>query len=243
LLSLLVILSAVSIGLYYVLPRLYQQYIQPVQDNTDQLEQLRVQQIQNEQTLTELDARLAEIETAQAGQAGAIATLETRVGDLEAGIAAHTETLARLEQMQATLQAQSDAAGVELEQQVQLLKAMELLSRARLFMYQSNFGLAEQDVLIARNLLAALQPDAPESLADDLTAVILRLDLTLSNLPGFPVAARDDLDIAWQILLGGLPPAQPFSAGTPIPDTTLTPTPAVSLTPTAELTVTVTPTP
>lgn len=243
LLSLLIILGAVSIGLYYVLPRLYQQYLQPVQENTDQLEQLRDQQIQNEQTLTELGARLAGIETAQAGQVETIATLETRLGDLEAGIAAHTETLAQLEQMQATLQSRTDAAGVELEQQIQLLKAMELLSRARLFMYQSNFGLAEQDVLIARNLLAAVQPDAPESLADDLTAVILRLDLTLSNLPNFPVAASDDLDIAWQILLGGLPQGQPFSAGTPIPDTTLTPTTEASLTPTVEATVTVTPTP
>ena len=52
----------------------------------------------------------------------------------------------------------------ELERQVNLLKSMELLSRARLFMYQSNFGLAEQDVQIARNVLATVQGMRPRSL-------------------------------------------------------------------------------
>jgi hypothetical protein len=58
--------------------------------------------------------------------------------------------------------------------------------------------------------------------------VLLRLDLTLSNLPSFPVAASDDLDIAWQVLLGGLPPTEP----TPAPTTTVEPLPQPSATPT-----------
>ncbi|HSG43822.1 MAG TPA: hypothetical protein VLA72_11755 [Anaerolineales bacterium] len=43
---------------------------------------------------------------------------------------------------------------------------------------------------------------------------IFRLDLVLKNLPAFPVAASNDLDIAWQILIDGYP----------VP-TTATPTP------------------
>ena len=82
-------------------------------------------------------------------------------------------------------------------------------------MYQSNFGLAEQDVQIARNVLATVQRDAPEELAEDLETVLLHLDLALSNLPSFPVAASDDLDIGWQILLTGSAPTPTAAAGTP----------------------------
>ena len=243
LLFVVVVLTALSIGLYYLLPRLYQQYVVPVQENTDQLAQLRDQQAENEQAIADLQTRLAEIESAQADQSEAFAALEARLGDLETEIAAHTETLAVLEQMQATLQTQADAASLELAQQVRLLKVMELLSRARLFMYQSNFGLARQDVQTARDLLAIVQPGAPEDLSVELAAVMLRLELTLSNLPNFPVAASDDLDIAWQILLAGLPQEAPTSLPTVTPDVTVTPEPDTTVTPAAEVTVTVTPTP
>jgi hypothetical protein len=81
-----------------------------------------------------------------------------------------------------------------------------------------------------------------------LEVVIQRLDLALSNLPDFPVAASDDLDIAWQILLSGLPQATPTIniSGTPSPASTLsvTPSPKVTFTPTPTptLKVTVSPT-
>jgi hypothetical protein len=123
-----------------------------------------------------------------------------------------------------------------------LLKSMELLSRARLSMYQSNFGLAKQDVEIARDLLASIQPDAPQKLGTQLDAVILRLDLTLSNLPDFPVAASDDLDIAWQILLAGKPQPTPTLVASPTPVGTIPATPTLVVTFTPTLVVTVRPT-
>ena len=233
LLLVLIVLGAIAVGLYFGLPLLYQRYILPVQQNTAQLQQLRTQQVQNEQTIAELQTRLTAIETQQAGQAENLSELDGRVADIETEIAASTDTLAALEKMQVTLQAQNDADSAELKRQVNLLKVMELLSRARLFMYQSNFGLAKQDVQTARDLLATVRPDVPEALADDLDAVLLRLDLTLSNLPDFPVAASDDLDIAWQILLGGLPQPQPTIPVTPTPEITSTPTPQVTIEPTA----------
>jgi len=62
--------------------------------------------------------------------------------------------------------------------------------------------------------------------------------LTLSNLPNFPVAASDDLDIAWQILLSGLPQDVPTGAGaTPAPPTSLSATPEVNLTSTPPSTI------
>lgn len=237
----LIILGLFGIGLYLVMPMLYQKYILPVQENTTQLQQLNDQQLQNQKAVADLQTRLSALEAEQTRQAESFTDFDQRLSEIETEIAARSESLETLEQMQATLQSQSEATSAELGRQINLLKGMELLSRARLFMYQSNFGLAKQDIQSARDLLLTVEPDAPESLAKDLTAVILRLDLTLSNLPNFPVAASDDLDIAWQILLGGLPRAQTLvsetptleAAFTPNPEATITLTPEVAITPTA----------
>ncbi|HUF00467.1 MAG TPA: hypothetical protein VMN99_14510 [Anaerolineales bacterium] len=61
-----------------------------------------------------------------------------------------------------------------------------------------------------------------------------------TRLPDFPVAASDDLDIAWQILLSGLPEATPTF--TPIPTEAGSASPApepadVTITPTVPATV------
>ena len=235
----LIVLAALAAGLYFALPLVYQNYILPVQENTAQLTQLKTRLAQNEITIAGLQTKLDAAQTAQAQQAQSISDLDGKVQKIEEQIAARTQSLAALEQAQSALQAQNDATDAEVERQINLMKSMELLSRARLFMYQSNYGLARIDVQTARDLLAKVQPTAPADFADDLAEVIHRLDLTLANLPTFPVAASDDLDIAWQILLGGLPqpPAIPVTATpaseTPAPEVTATPTPSATVEPTA----------
>jgi len=245
LLLILIILGLIGIGVYLSLPMLYQKYVQPVQENTVHLQQLSDQQVQYEQAVADLQTRLAALEAEQSRQAESFTGLDKRLSEIETEIAARTESLETLEEMQMTLRSQSEATNAELGRQIKLLKAMELLSRARLFMYQSNFGLARQDVQLARGLLLGIQPEAPEPLAEDLSVVMLRLDLTLSNLPNFPVAASDDLDIAWQILLGGRPPAETLVIGaTATAETTTTPNPDATVivtSPTAQLTPTPTP--
>ena len=244
LLMILIILGLFGIGLYLVLPLLYQRYVLPVQQNTSQLQQLSDQQLQNQQAVSELQTRLSALEAEQSRQAESFTDLEKRLGEVETEIAARTESLEALEQMQATLQSESEATNAEIGRQINLLKGMELLSRARLFLYQSNFGLAKRDVQSARDLLSTVQTSASDDIAGDLTAVILRLDLALSNLPNFPVAASDDLDIAWQILIGDLPQGQPkLVSETPTPAPTLTPSPAETLTQTPEAPLTPTATP
>ena len=232
LILLLLLLGVVGAGLYFGLPLLYQRYILPVQENTAELKQLREQQRESEQTIADLQTRLATMETQQAEQAETLTSLDGRVTDIESQIALHTEALASLEKMQDTLQSQTDAASLELTRQVKMMKGMELLSRARLYMYQSNFGLAKQDVQAARDLLASIRPNVPSVLGTELDAVLLRLDLVLTNLPDFPVAASDDLDVAWQILLGGVPKPQPTLSPTPTLELSPTPTPPETVEPT-----------
>ena len=237
LILILLLLGGIGAGLYFGLPFVYEKYVLPVQQNTAQLAGLQTQQAQSEQAIADLQSKLSAVETAQTEQASSLSDLGARVSDLEKEIASHTQTLAALDEMQKQLAEQGETANAELNRQVDLLRAMELLSRARLFMYQSNFGLAKVDVQTARDILADVQPTAPEPLAAELKEVLLRLDLTLSNLPSFPVAASDDLDIAWQVLLGGLPPTEP----TPTPTTTVEPLPQPSATPLPTFTPTAVP--
>jgi cell division protein FtsB len=241
LLALLIIIGIIGLGLYYGLPLLYQKYIVPVEQNTAEVTELQSRQEQTEEDVADLQTRLDAIESGQSEHAETLTDLEGRLSEIETGIAAHTKSLAALEQMQSELQAQDEGTSADLERQINMLKSMELISRARLFMYQSNFGLARQDIQLARDLLADVQRDAPETLADDLAEVIRRLDLTLYNLPDFPVAASDDLDIAWQILLGGLPPSGPGAAGTPVITVTPSSTPPATPTPGATVQPSATP--
>ena len=231
----LIILAVIAVGLSYSLPLLYTKYIQPVRDNTAQLEQFKTKLAENEISISGLQTKLEGIQTEQAQHAESLSGLEGRLQTVEEEIQKHTQTLVTLEQMQSLTQEENKVLNAELTRQINLMKSMELLSRARLFMYQSNFGLARQDVQTARDLLATVQPAVPENLVDDLTEIIHRLDMTLSNLPAFPVAASDDLDIAWQILLAGLPEPQAVPATeTPVPDEgTSTPTPFPTVEPTA----------
>jgi hypothetical protein len=77
-------------------------------------------------------------------------------------------------------------------------------------------------------LLYSLLPTISPEKKQGLTVAISRLDLALGNLPTYPVIAVYDIDIAWQLLVGGLPEA-PELVVTPIIQETLpadvTPTP------------------
>jgi hypothetical protein len=242
---LLLILTVVSMALYFALPLFYDTFVRPVEQNTTQVRELQSRQEQTEQQLSDLQTKLDTLESVQNEHDGTLTELDQRVIDIETEIAARTESLAALERLQAELEAQNQEVSDELERQIDLLKSMELLSRARLSMYQSNFGLARQDVQIARDLLDSIQPDAPSPLREELGAAVQRLDMTLSNLPAFPVVASDDLDIAWQILFAGLPEETPTITATPMsvgPAGSATPTPSaadMTITPTLQATATV----
>jgi Tfp pilus assembly protein PilE len=236
LISWVIIFTVFGAALYYSVPLLYQRFVKPVEQNTVQVAELQAQQKQIEERLAALQEQVATQETEQRHNSQSLSELDERISQLETGIDSHTKSLAALEKIQSELQEQDELTSAELERQIDLLKSVEMLSRARLYMYQSNFGLAKADVQRARDLLIDLQPTAGKTLAEDLDAVIYRLDLVLSNLPNFPVAASDDLDIAWQILITGVPPVD--TAATAVPAGSLSQTPESTITATLEPTPT-----
>ena len=208
----IVILGGIGAGVYFGWPLLYERYIRPVEQNTTGLNDLEQRQAQSEADIKEMQTRLAELESGQAAIATSQTDMDNRLQTLESADVKRSESL------------------VELTYQSDLLRAMELLSRARLYLYQSNFGQARLDVQTARDVLADLRAISPDAKLQDLDEAIFRLDLALKNLPDFPVAATDDIDIAWQVLMGGYP----------VPAATQTPTIEA---PTQEITVTPTVTP
>ncbi len=167
----------------------------------------------------------------------ALTKLETVVGDL-------TETTAYIisdvEALSATVKDESPLVAVRAD--VKVLKAMELLTRARLQLAQDNLGTATTEVQEARNVLLALGATIPVHQQNALTAIVQRLDLGLANLPDAPRLAADDFEIAWQLLTRGLPvqsTAMPLLSPLAAPEITSTAT----LTATLPVTPTVTPTP
>lgn len=246
-LLILALIAGVVAAIYFGTPYLYEKFILPIEENTARLEEIEDKQASDMAQLTgqitDLKSRLADLETRQTTSAQALAEAEGQITALETAVEAHSETLEQLDAIQAALdtlalessenESRFEDAGsalAEVQRQVTLSRAIEMLSRARLYLYESNFGLARLDVQAARDLLLSLQTDIPTEKNDTLQEVITRLDLALDNLPTFPVIAVDDVDIAWQLLVNGLPD---LPASTPLPDSvTETPLPAEEVTPT-----------
>lgn len=221
LIMLVILFTAIGAFLYYGLPYLRTTFLEPVEKNTAQIQAME-----------------DEIETLQTQ----LDEMNGRVTVLENSIEGHTASIEKLEAMQTSLETQlqenNDAVLLALKQEVMFTRALDVLARGRLYLAQSNFGLAKSDVQLARDLLAELQATKED---DVLARAIERLDLSLGNLPDFPVIASGDLEIAWQILISGDAPAATATfTSTPTPPAFGTATATV---PTVEQTATPTPFP
>ena len=251
LLLILALAALLAAGVYYGLPALYRQYVQPLQTKVTQLASTQAAQLQNNQQLAqrvdELQNRLNNLETQGDTGKQSISSLQTSLDNIQSTQQAN---LAAAEGIQATASGQiddvnasmnaletqvaelstsvartnrefqsvtnrlqtADTPVAELSNELQLVKAMELLTRSRISLISNNLGLAQQDIGAARDLLTSLKSQVPVYQVDALNTISSRLDTAYSNLPDSPVLAADDLEIAWKLLLQGLPGE---SAGTP----------------------------
>ena len=209
---------AVGAMFYFGLPYIQNTFIAPVEENTAQIQRM--------------EAEIADLQTQ-------LDEMNGRVTTLEDSIEAHTASIEKLTEMQASLDEQlqdtNDTLLLELKHEAMFTRALDTLARARLYLAQSNFGLARTDVQTARDLLFELENETDDAI---LSQAIARLDMALGNLPDFPVVASGDLEIAWQILISGnapAPTATTTSTPTPAPVVTETPSviPEATATPTA----------
>jgi chromosome segregation ATPase len=144
-----------------------------------------------------------------------LTSTENALGNLESDVDSIDSDLDRIATMVEDLDEQVVAIGTivqgqdeKLEQmaiEIQMLKAMELLTRARLFLVQGNITMARTDILQARDLLFNLSSLAPEYQQETILEIVNRLDDVLEIMSQSPIAASDRLEAAWQLLVEGLP--------------------------------------
>ena len=206
---LLILAGAVYAAIKWGVPFIYERYVKPVENNAAEITDLASQQSAEVTRLNEEIAALQE----------RVHTLEGRADAVDQSLNAHDEALTQLESMQKLLNEQMAAQKSELlddlSVQVNLTRAIELLSRSRLYLSDSNFGLAKTDLQNCRTLLFTLLDQLPSDQSNALKVVIERLDKAISNLPAYPVVAVYDVDTAWQYLVDGLPNV-PEQAVTPV---------------------------
>jgi hypothetical protein len=186
--------------------------------------------------LSEVDAKLEALDAQ-------LADTETALGRLAESLDAYVQDVMVL---RGELAGENAPAAVRRD--LELVKVMELLTRSRLLLVQNNVGLAEADIATARAALAALPPQ-PTTYQEAVALAIDRLDAALEGLPLAPVAAADELEGAWQVLLAVLSEGQTVgsAAAEVTPPAEATPeveeTPEATTTPEETVTPEATPTP
>ncbi len=283
---LLICLTAVLLGglIYFAFVAVYQQAVLPARENANRISLLETAQAQDshrlDQRLESFQQRLTSLENQHQLTHETLDELAANQDALQDGLDQQAAELQRLDELQEELEnvrSYTDKAyqlGIQgyeasfgkddliraLERQIVVLKVASLLNRSRLYMLQSNFGLARSQVEMARELLVELQERSTPQQQSVISSWIGRLDAALDNLPESPVVAADELEIAWGLILRGLPerliptptpyspggersPAQTTSTRTPLrPPLTPTPAPLNMLTPTLSPTPSVLPT-
>ena len=115
-----------------------------------------------------------------------------------------------------------------MDHQLQLFKAIELLTRSRYYLVQNNLGLAGQEIQTTYELLLQIEADIPDYQAATYSEILTELESAQANLPEKPVAAADHVDSAWNMLMQGLPDMpqdEAVSEPNPTPTAEATPTP------------------
>jgi len=239
----LIIIIGAALGgaIYFGVPYLFQRFMLPVETNTAKLAEIESKQSLDatglSNRLADVTRRLNELESRQWQSSVTLTEVQGQMKVVQTAIAANDAALKQLDIMQIQLQRLEVVSGIQedlivgknselakLQFEVGLTRSIELLSRARLYLSQSNFGLARQDVQSARDLLVEMVNSSPDGDSSNLTEAITRLDLTLNNLPAFPVVAVDDLDIAWHLLVMNSPQDQAPTQTSPTSTPTVQPT-------------------
>jgi chromosome segregation ATPase len=179
-----------------------------------------------EKLLESIQSEIGDIQNLRSGMKEDIKDLQKGQSDLEKG---QDELGFSVEEIQVQLELLLSESA-QTQQEVQLIKVMELITRARYNLVQGNLSLARADIQSGRDIISEIQKEAQSFQVETLVEIATRLDTAQANLPGSPLSAADQLEAAWQMLIVGLP-EKPEE--TPEPEVTITPTPTPTPTPTS----------
>ncbi len=221
---LLLVGAGLGAAAYFGAPKVYRDVIMPVEQNTQRIGELQdsieaLSGSQGDQRVL-IEERLAQLEHDNAVAGEAIAELRADLAALQGDVSAQAERLETLDAFSAELtklalaqsaveaelsdliesMADEEAPLQRVERQLQLIRVMEILTRARLWLIADNLGLAEDDLNLAHEALGQVVLLAPAEEAAGLMEVLDRIDLARASIRRAPAIAADDLEIAWRLL-------------------------------------------
>ncbi len=209
---------SIGLGLYFGGVTLYRiavgpgpSYEQQLQDYQEEVAQLRL----------DLAERNLEIDEQQSALEGRINDGADEIADQSEAIYEQMTVLAdeltiltdRLDTLEVSLSEVGQPVG-EMQGQLQLIRAMTLLSRAQFWLSEDNLGQASEDVTAARAMISAQAEkwrDQTEY-GDRVTVldeIVSRLDIALEDIRTQPSIAEDELEIAWKLLIVVTGPENP----------------------------------
>lgn len=259
---LLTVIVAVLLGavIYFSavgwIPYLDNKILQPIDNNITQLQELVETQSVIEDQIASLIATLDTSQSAQEeGTSLYQSTLEALEQDIQqlkdntdnlfTAVSDNTRMATQIQLQMATLTAQQSAndhhfsalataqmSRIGIFEEIELLKVLDLLSRANQFLLHSNYGQAEEILQSAVIELTDLQERLPGFQQDAISNILDLVEQTIIDLPGKPTLAAEKLELAWQLGITGLPKlgyGEYIDTVTPTPylnpDLTPTPTP------------------
>ena len=222
---------ALGAGIYYGVRSFYRDAIEPLQTLDQRMrdmetsvaqlsEALREERSSTADDRSELQARTASQTEELASIAAQIARLENLIEEQEDAFDEIEQLREGLDQIEANLvltgeqleelQVQVEAGDLpveRVEQNLQLMRVMNLMTRARLWIEQDNFGLADDDLQVALEIMQVLtEGEAGASETDLLPQISDHLTLALEVVRSNPGLAEEELEIAWKLLIEATAP-------------------------------------
>ena len=251
--------AAVYLSLSGWIPMLKDDLLQPVHQNTSRLQTLEAQHSTLQalsRTPSSLITEISALETAQFDFQETIQSLESAQSELISTLTVVERTLdpqagqlAALSTQAAALQESQDrnqavigylatrqAASASLPFDIHLTQLLLWINRAHQDILHNDYGQAEEEIKQAELRLAQLADQSPGAQQDSLNEALTLLSKASENLPGNPDLAKEQLDLAWALLLETVnQTSQPGVSQTPTPteirSLPSTPTPSLPTTP------------
>ena len=251
------IITAVILGavIYFsvvsLIPYLDNRVFQPINDNQAKVQELKETQQALEDQILELSETLEFNQTLLGDGISAyqsaldnlqldLQKLQNEVISVQEAFDHRGHTITVYPQILATLSAKQIANSLHLDilataqfnssgvnQDLDLLRILELLSRANQFLLHSNFGQAEETLLAAKLDLLNLQESLLYFQYDVISSMLNLVDQAIIDLPAKPALAAEKLELAWQLGINGLPQLDEEGY-----TGTITPTPYIQTSPT-----------
>jgi hypothetical protein len=229
----LIIGILIGAGLYFGFQYLYERVAIPIEQNTAVIQALdtRVNQqwtLLNEKNI-EIEDRVSALENDQQLISDQISEIlvqiEQNAADLDAYQIKHSDLIENLEEIDESIsdlieqdkvfssqnedfQDTIDSMDVDkkiqpIQQEVAIFKILLQINRSRLFLLENNLGLAQDELMLAQEMLATLIDITTPAQEEEFLLWEARLDLAISHLPDNPILANDDLEILWTMMANG----------------------------------------